>query len=513
MIVMGLQRAVKLTSCVATLALAACATGHIGPKDTLKPDEGAFVFKVIADTGRGDSLLYLIDTIEMQNEDGPNEPIFIAGTGQREATTSESMTFSGTLKPGRYKFVRGRHHETPNNIFDPRNLTMGMSHLGSFDIRAGEVTRLGTLIFHPIGEVAPTRSFLGYTIANMGYGYVPPDAEVLKSFEQYFPALAQQVKNRNSGGFILTPDLNASAELANTYKKNSRRINSMWQDERGNFFAGKSMGKVLLKQAGHPDWREVDVGSWRGVHSVRPYRSGLIAGGEEGLLKFSPDGGNSWSDLVPPIWGQVAHIEVVQGNRVVIVVRRGDIWTAFVSEDALAGTWRTLATLPLRSRVPFYPAPSPFFARQGNTLVIGGVGQDKLNIMDLDSGNLEAVLNPVPMVYLITAQPNGLLVMRGGVFKHVALLSEDGGRSWRELKARGFVNFKDASNAYSVYEMDISYSRDGGNRWVFQKNARWKEGEVRQFLIDRFDQSLLVSLHDGSIHRSRDEGATWTKER
>jgi photosystem II stability/assembly factor-like uncharacterized protein len=514
MTITPLRRALKFVGCVATLALAACAIKPIGPKDTLKPDEGAFVFKVITDTTRGgDSLLFLIDTIEMQSEDGPNEPIFIAGTGQREATTPESMIFSGKLKPGRYKFVRGRHHAAPSNIFDPRGLFMNMGHLGSFNVRAGEVTQLGTLIFHPIGEVAPSRSFTGYTVANMGYGYVPPDAETLKSFEQYFPALTEQVKARASSGFNMTPDLNASAELARNYKKASRHINSMWQDEHGNFFAGKSMGKVLLKQAGRPGWRELDVGAWRGVHSVRPYRSGLIAGGEEGLLKFSPDGGNTWNDLVPPAWGQIAHIEVVRGNRVLVVVRRGATWTAFVTDDALVGAWRTFATLPLHTHTAFYPQPSPSFARRGNTLVIGGGLQDRVHILDLDSGSIESILNPVPMVYSISAQQNGFLVMRGGVLKYVALMSEDGGKTWRELKSRGFVAFKDSSNAYFVYDMHVAYSRDGGGKWTYHDNAAWKEGEVRWFQIDRSDQSLLVFLFDGSVHRSRDEGATWIKDR
>lgn len=507
------QRALKFVGCLATLVLAACAIKPIGPGDTLKPDEGAFVFKVITDTTRGDSLLYLIDTVEMQSEDGPNEPIFIAGTGQRDATTPESMTFSGKLKPGRYKFVRGRHHAAPANIFDPRNLLMDMGHLGSFNVRAGEVTRLGTLILHPIGEVAPTRSFTGYTIANMGYGYVPPDAEMQKSLEQYYPALAEQAKTRASNGFNLTPDLNLAAELALNYKKSSRYINSIWQDERGNFFVGKSMGNVLLKQAGRPGWRQVDVGSWRGVHSVKPYGSGLIAGGEEGLLKFSSDGGNAWTDLVLPAWGHVEHIEVVHGNRVAVVIRRGSTWRVFVSEDARSGEWKHLGALPMERAISIYPPFSPSYVRHGNTLVVGGGGQFKMHIMDLGSGNVETLPNPAPMVHQINAQANGSLVMRGSVLKYVSMLSDDGGKTWRELKPRGLVAFKDPSNAYFVYDMHVAYSRDGGNKWVYQDNASWKEGEVREFQVDRSDQSLLVFLYDGAIHRSRDEGATWTKER
>lgn len=500
-----LQRVLKLMCCLAALALAGCVS-TLNPQDTLKSDEGAFVFKVISDAARGDSLLYQIEAIEMQSEDGPNEPIFLAGTGQREATTPEAMIFSGRLKPGRYRLVRG-HNLSGAGAFA---VSVGLGYFGSFVVRAGEVTHLGALILHPVGELAISR---GNNSTDLAYGYVPPDAEALRSFEQYFPALALQVKTRASNGFILTPKMNALAESALNYKKSSRYVNSIWQDERGNFFAGKSMGKVLLKQAGHTGWREVDVGSWRGVHSVKPYGAGLIAGGEEGLLKFSSDDGNSWVDLVPPSWGHVAHVEVVHGKRVVVVLRRGDTWTAFVSDDALLGKWNALNTLPIDRAVPVYPPFSPLFVRRGNTLVIGGGGLSKLYFLELDSGRFESVENPVPLVHLISVQPNGNLVMRASVLKYVAMLSEDGGKTWRELKSRGLVAFKDSSNAYSVYDRHVAYSRNGGDKWVNHDNASWKAGEVREFQIDRADQSLVVFLYDGSIHRSRDEGATWQKER
>jgi hypothetical protein len=503
MLTVRLQRALKLAGCLASLALAACAFGPIGPGDTLKSDEGAFVFKVITDASRGDSLLYLIDTIEMQSQEGPNEPFFIAGTAQREVSSAQSMMFSGRLKPGRYRFVRGRN-------LAGAGIFVGLGHFGSLEIRGGQVTQLGTLILHPIGEVAPSRSFMGYTVANMGYGYVPPDAEALKSFEEYFPALAQQVKWLPNSGFNLTPELNASAQLALNYKKRSLHINSIWQDERGNFFAGKGMGKILLKSAGRPEWREVDVGGWRGVNSVRPYGSGLIAGGEEGLLKFSPDGGSTWNDLVPPAWGQVVHLEVVQRNRVIAVVRHGGTWVAHVTDDPLAGRWKVLGTFVKGDVV----TGASSVVRRGNTLVLAYPGVQQVFVMDIDNGQVETSLGPHGVVLGLNAQPNGQLVMRTKLFSPMTHLSEDGGRLWREMRPRGFVAFRDASTAYSVYDRDIAHSKDGGVKWNYlrQTDARWEAPMVREFVVDAFDRSLVVFMYDGAILRSRDEGVTWVKE-
>lgn len=497
-----LRIARRVFSCALVLLVTACATSkYIAPDQTLKAGEGAFVVKIVTDADLQFSMVYSLQWIEVQRVDDPDSAAFTGAWIRRDANSPESMIFSGTLKPGRYQLVQA-------GGTDRARVSLPLRYYGTFEIRPGQLSMLGTLIIRPIKE---TRRLLG--VAAVGYGFVQPDGAMLHAVEQYFPALAAQVKGQVARGFVLTPDLNDAADLALQQKQRSQYLAGVWQDERGNIYTARNMGRVSVKRAGQQGWREMDVGSWRGVSSFKAYLTGLIAGGEEGLFKFSSDDGKTWTDLVPPAWGQVAHIEVVRDNRLVVVVRRDATWTVFATDDPRTGTWKTLGTLPLHSTPLFFQPFSPSFVRSGNSLVIGGGLQDAVHIMDLDSGSVESIRNPIAIAFAINGQATGSLVLRGAVLKQVALLSEDGGRTWRELKPRGFVAFKDASNAYLVYDMHVAYSRDGGNKFVYQDNASWKEDDVREFLIDRSDQSLLVFLFDGSIYRSRDEGATWTKER
>jgi hypothetical protein len=497
-----LRIAHRIFSCALVLLLAACASQRIEPPQTLKPDQGAFVVKITTDPDFKYSGVYTTQWIEMQRVDEPDSGEFIAARAQWDASSPESMVFSGTLKPGRYQLVRAGGAEMAK-------ISVPLQLYGTFEVRAGQVSVLGTLILRPLKE---TRRLLG--VFAVGYGYAQPDGAMLQSMQHYFPALGKQMEGRAVNGFPLTLELNRAADQALQYKQRSQFLTGVWQDERGSIYTTWSMGTVALKKAGQQGWRELDVGSWRSVTSFKPYRSGLVIGGDEGLFKFSSDDGKTWSDLPLPAWGQVAHIEVMQNDRMVVLVRKGSSWTVCVTNDALAGNWQILATVQIRSATPSRILPFvPSYSRQGNNLVILAHGQDKVHILDLNNGNVDAIPNPLPTLFAVNAQTNGSLVIRGTTFKPSALYSEDGGRSWRELKRRGFVAFKDSSTLYSVYDTDVAYSRDGGNKWVQLNRPPWQEDDVREFLIDRSDQSLLVFLYDGSIHRSRDEGATWTKER
>lgn len=467
---------------------------------TIDKGEGAVVLRVVFDQSEKSGLLQLsmaAEHVELERVTTAPDQIarsyWVPGT---VSPTRSASVYGGPLKAGQYKIVglRGSSGNWTGKI------PFG-SLFDTVEIRDGEVTFLGTVLIKPTGGSA------------LSFGYVPPDAELTQLFEQRFPTLAAQVKGRPAHALELTPESNAAAGRAQLFKRDkSAVINGLWQDEKGNFFAGSRMGKVLLKQAGQQGWRETNVGSWRSVSSVKPYRSGLIAGGEDGLFKITADG-KTWSDLVPPAWGQIAHVEVVRNDRLVVVVRGETGWTAFATEDPVGGAWKPLGTLPMQNGVMPFPPYGVSFVRRDDALVIGGSAQDRIHFMDLGNGSVESIQNPVVMVHSISPQANGSLVIRGAVFKHAAMLSEDGGRTWRELKSRGFVAFKDSLHAYFVYDMHVAYSRDGGNKWVYQDDASWKEGDVRDFVIDRSDQSLLVFLHNGSIHRSRDEGATWTRER
>ena len=85
-------------------------------------------------------------------------------------------------------------------------------------------------------------------------------------------------------------------------------------------------------------------------------------------------------------------------------------------------------------------------------------------------------------------------------------VSTDGGATWRSLsEGAGLLEWPSSRRLYRVaLEGAVSVSGDGGKRW---RRAGAVEGEPAAFLADA--SGLYVALHDGTIMRSTDGGASW----
>ena len=519
--------------------LAGCAA-RTPARLTLEAGEGAIVFKVVADARERNSTtwaaasnleLALVESAETPTESdeaetkaGSETEVTTNGVGKsfviagRLDATRGTFVYNHLLKAGRYKVlaVQGR-----SPLLGARRISLK----GVFDtveVREGEVTFLGTLLIRPERELLESdKRNVSRAVA---LGYVPPSAELIESFEQHSPALATQVKGKPVRVIELTPELNEATRIALQLKRRgSVAINGLWQDEKGNFFAGSRLGKVLLKHAGQPSWSQFDVGSWDEVTTVRPYRGGLLAGGEDGLLRFSSDGGSTWRSLSLPRWGHVQHLEVMPNGMLLMLIRTGAQWSAHVSEDALAGAWQKVGDLISADQVNLIRGSSANVVNLGyppttvlheGAIFLTEYGSKSIVKMDTRTGRVE-LLPPPPLGVLhgMTKLPGGVLVLNGAFLKNATFTSSDDASSWTEVKTRGFLTFRNDLVGYSLYGPDFAITRDGGKTWVYpRKSATWTVEQLRYFEIDRSDGALVAVLFNGAVFRSRDEGGTWLRE-
>jgi photosystem II stability/assembly factor-like uncharacterized protein len=505
-------RAARATACAVMVGmLAACATpvAPIAVERKLTGQEGAVVLKLITnsrtewDPAETLSSLQLRRVVEPGAAQAPQPEILLLS--RTRATTRSTAVFSGMVAPGRYT-VKDAVGSSGNATY---TFPIG-SMLSSFEVRPGEVSLLGTVLVQPLEGT------------RFNVGYVPPDAELTATFESLFPALAEQTRGRSVHSFELEPHMTRRVALAPLIKRLAPAMYGLSVAGTGDVYAGSKMGRLLWRKGSEKSWRELDVGSWKAIESVRPYRGGLLVAGEEGLLRYSSDEGKTWTSLVSPSPGLIAAAEPLPNGKVVVVARQAAEWTAFVSGDALAGGWRKIGTFAdERSlNVPWQGATAVATGNRVGVMMPNGVFQ----VVDADTEKIERI-STGQSVLSVSAMSDGMLVMQAVTIVRTTLVSTDGGRSWVDLDTSRFVQaitFADRKTAYAVApikpgvfagEYGLMASRDGGRTWAVSGTPPGGDpAGVREIMVDRSSGALLAFLRSGSILRSTDEGKTWTRD-
>lgn len=502
---------------VLTVVLAGCSTvSHVAPiaaEQKLTGKEGAVVLKLITN---GRSLWDPADTlsaIQIKREalpasagaSAPSGPSEIFSLTRTRDFTQTTAVFSGMVAPGRYTVL--------NAIGSQGNTTYTFligSMLSSFEVAPNEVSLVGTLLLQPFED----RRFV--------VSYLPPDDELRATFESLFPALAEQTRGRPVHTLEMTPDLRKRADLAPLFKRISGGLSGVHLTEQGEGFVGRKMGKALWRPAGERRWRDLDVGSWKQVLSLRAYRGGLLAAGEEGLLRHSADGGRTWTTLTPPEFGVIALAEPLPSGKVMALVKHQSQWNAFVSDDPLAGAWRKVASFAdERSlNVPWQAAATVSLGGKVGVMMPNGY----LQVVDGETGQVERRNSGLSLLSL-SRTPDGMLVMQGAIVVRTTLVSTDDGKTWKDLDTSRFVAaiaFADRQKAYAVAPIKpgvfpgayaLMASRDGARTWVQTGEVPGGAPEnVLELMVDRSDGALLAFLRNGRILRSTDEGAHWSND-
>ncbi len=487
--------------------LAGCAATPISSERKLTGQEGAVLLKLVTNGMTATDPTETLSTVLILRERSAGEREL---SGDRvvlvrtRAQTSTTMVFSGLVEPGTYRFVHGMGQQGNVTYTFP----LGRM-LSGFEVKAGEVSLLGTLLVQPIGA------------SRFVVGYVPPDAELHETFQQLFPALAAQTQGKPVHTLEMTAEMQRRAEIAPRFRRLSTALNGHHLSAEGGAYIGGRLGQLTWRPARSEAWRRADLGSWREVLTVRPYRGGLLAGGEEGLLRHSVDDGKTWRALSPPERGAIWALDVMPGGKLAALVQRDGMWTVHVTDDPVAGTWRKLASLDHERSINVgWQAPIPFVSGQriGVAMPNGSV-----RLVDVTTGELSGGATGQSLVGI---QPlaDGTLVAQSIAVVRTTHMSTDGGKTWTDLNTSRFITaiaFRDRQVAHAVApispgmfpgEFALMTTRDGGRTWRQTGSVPGgTPASVRQLRIDPSDGALVAVLQEGMM-RSTDEGKTWAQD-
>lgn len=499
-------RPAMLWSTVLLLAGCATAPAPISTSQKLTGQEGAVVFKLITNSGAASDPAETLSSITLRRDLAPGAtatPQDTAVLSRTREMTHSTAVFSGMVAPGHYRMSHATGY-AGNTTY-----TFPLGGFSNFQVRTGEVSLLGTLLIQPLEG------------SRFVVGYVPPDAELTQTFEALFPALAQQTRGQAVNTLEPSAEVNRRTQLAPHFKRLTTSYNGLQASADGTILAGSKLGRIIWRKAGEKRWRTLHLDTWKEVLSVRVYRNGLLAAGEEGLLRYSADEGLTWQTLTPPDQGLIAAAEPLPNGKVIALVRRNTSWSAYASDDLMAGKWRKLGSFDQERsfNVSWQNAIALASGNRAGILMPNG----EFLVVDGSSETIERRSTGVS-TFGAQVMPDGMLVVRGGTMTRTTLVSTDGGKTWTDLNTNRFVQaitFANPTTAYAVAPVDpglfagtyaLMVSRNGAKTWTRVGEIPGdKPGDARSLLVDRTDGSLLAFLQNGQVLRSTDEGKTWTR--
>jgi photosystem II stability/assembly factor-like uncharacterized protein len=510
---LAIRRARALASAAVLALLGACVVAPIDGNQQLSGNEGAVVLKLVPKGASRTDPVELLTSMSVQEILPPGQEQSAAGgtrtVGPRSyqltrtsGSTRSTAVFSGLLPPGKYAIT------VMTGMLYPTTYTFPFQRqLPPFEVKAKTATMLGTVVVQP----GAGRSF--------AVGYVAPEEEFRETFKQLYPALAAQTKDTAALGFEPSEKLLRDAALANALRFRVAGLNGLTQGNDGTLYAGTRTGIALMRKPTDQNWRTLDLRSWREVTSLRAYRDGLVAAGEEGLLKFSKDEGRTWTPLTPPDQGLIYAVEPMPNGQLIVVSRLRGTWNVYRSADPLGGTWQKLATFEHERslNVSFSDAQVVASGIQVGVMMPNGT----YHLIDTEKGSVEKFPGALSVLELWVS-PGGRLVQRGTALTTKTLVSDNFGRSWVDVnlsRFTGSVVYKDKNTGYAIGPVDpgvtagsyaLLASKDGGKTWAPSGVVPGGvPGEVSELMMDRSDGSLLAVLKNVSVMRSKDEGASW----
>jgi photosystem II stability/assembly factor-like uncharacterized protein len=421
------------------------------------------------------------------------------------SVTNSTAVFSGMVAPGRYRLAHASGSEGSTIYTFPLH-----DKLGQFEVKTGEVSLLGTLLV----QLLEDRRFV--------VGYVPPGPEMSASVDELFPALAEQTRGKPVNTFDPSPELTRQILISPRIRQVvTATYNNPNAGPGGTMFVGSKMGRIIWRKAGDSRWRILQIDTWKEVLSVCNYRGGLLAAGEEGLLRHSTDEGKTWAPLTPPAHGLIAAVTALANGKVIAVVRRDKVWTAYASDDVTAGVWRKIGTFeeerslnrPGRKSIPLASSDRAGVMMPNGVFYMVNGSSETIERSSTGFSTLDAYV-----------AADGILVAHGAIGASTMLVSSDGGKTWTDLKTNGSVRaitFANPRTAYAIAAVApftipgtfaLMVSRDGAQTWT--RSGDIPGGDpfaARRLLYDRSDGSLLALMENGQVLRSTDEGKTWTR--
>jgi len=511
-----------------------------------QPDKGFVAIRVITNTSSVNTQ-YGFSVNQWKNltvthSDGMAHTLPADNQGVRNST----QVFAGLLPPGRYRLKSLETAAPLESIAD------------EFEVKNGQITSLGALIYQPTGNH-------GFTLLRV------PDASLVDLLASRYPTLVQQAQGKDVVQWLVPT---VASPTSNTLQQQSVTVISdpvtsivgtitvgvlqaiadrvsatsaveAWQAVKdpavrlsmskastysynniqdlptGEIIAGSNLGQLLVRDP-NSGWTQRDTGRTQELTAVYAAdRSRMIVGGEEGLLLSTQDGGSHWTQIKTPLnTGLVLGISRYKQSWLLMSVHEGSL-VVNVSNDPVPSTWREI----MREFV----TASPEWPYQPNWHYAAVISGDRY-IVSTPLATLR-ILNLSTMTWAAVATPKKLRALRhagnqllyGSNFFVPPQRSGDQGNTWQEVDT-GCSKTIDMSfaNAETGYLLCFSTGAFVGSTRLYKTingGSQWDlivpETPVMSITLHASTdgKKLFYSDVNGTVYFSHDGGANWVIER
>ena len=499
----------RLACFLAVLLAAACQTVSLNSAQDHTAGNGIVAFRYAINGAQPIAFHDPWDFVEIEGDDGSSltfNPVYDG--------ISRTALYVGSVPPGRYRFTEfsgriGGVSGRPND------------KLGKFNVEAGRVTYLGTLV-QQVDELRV--SFPGTGTRNLlVYDPNPSPDGLPEILDILFPGLSGV--DRNPQSFIgwdpeTVPDA-AGPALYAEIRKASRGLIDPVELSDGSVAFGSLLGQLRLW---HPDagWRRVDIGVNRAIEAFAELSPGVwLVGGEMGSLRLTTDEGRTWKDAgIPLPYGVVQDIYTMPDGYIYITHYRGTQFTLYRGKMG-GGPWQVIQSARFAAPGQLYGStPQRMKTYRFGSVLYTTLPHSNLAVFDTATGVAEIRDMPGPFNHMQLSNDG---VLRGNFEQFIIwnpLESRDGGKSWEgSTHSRAMLPpaFKDGSFGMGVELQPgftsgtayLSQTEDGGKTWErtreFFLSTIWMGYARRTDAFYAYDRVRTLFV-------SRDGGKTWKED-
>ncbi|MDH5631212.1 MAG: hypothetical protein OEY96_13765, partial [Gammaproteobacteria bacterium] len=288
----------------------------LSQKSVIKPDEGIVTVRII-DTSNTylPFNMFTINPKEL-NESKKVKPLRLEAL---ERTNNSAIVFASPVKAGSYSVSDMMAFYTIGEYIY-RRWAIPANDFGTFEVKAGQVTDLGTILYYP----KPVGDKYSQVVAQA------PDSSVGEVLEKYFPFY------KYSKELLLGwNDDGRDEERMTVYAsiaQNPITYNSAYRAPDGSIFFPSKLG-VILQRTANGEWKTDAVDTNFDLNDIKQSKRGdLIVAGDEGKLFFKAKGKN-WQDLSLKYDNKIHEINFTDDKTIELVT--SDSHTVYISHGTI----------------------------------------------------------------------------------------------------------------------------------------------------------------------------------
>lgn len=306
-----------ISICCLVLILGGCAARSpvemlktLSKRDLPKPGQGVVTVRIIDASGRTPNFNHITITPKNYNESEEIQLPRLLAVDNHITKLSDTAIFASNVNAGSYSIRNLRRFFTYGYYTDSKWVSVN-AKFGTFEVKAGQVTDLGTLIYYP----RPQEDKYFDTVIRR------EPVKAGKVLDDYLPFYAYEQDN------VLSWREDGLKEEQDTLyvfaAQNPIVYNNSYLAPDGSIYFVGNLG-AITKRTAEGDWELDLLDTNLELKSIAQGPQGeLLVGGSEGTLFYKTASGQ-WQDIAMPQYADISYVDFRRSGELVVIVRNED---------------------------------------------------------------------------------------------------------------------------------------------------------------------------------------------